>query len=108
MPPHIFKTADEAYVNLLDDLLPRSITLKGDSSAGKTESFKYCALYLLTVAAQKAALKSNAPMHTLPAFKRGNGSPADVDRAKSEALERRGPLGWALNQFTTNHLRKVR
>lgn len=46
LPPHIFATADNAYVALIRNFKSQSIVISGESGAGKTESIKLILKYI--------------------------------------------------------------
>ena len=46
LPPHIFASADNAYVSLIRNYTSQSIVISGESGAGKTESIKLMLKYI--------------------------------------------------------------
>jgi myosin V len=46
LPPHIFATADNAYIALIRNFKSQSIVISGESGAGKTESIKLILKYI--------------------------------------------------------------
>lgn len=49
LPPHLFKTANDAYRNLAVERRNQSIIISGESGAGKTEGSKYVMNFLIAV-----------------------------------------------------------
>ena len=80
VPPHVFSVAEAAYSSMLRYRVPSSITISGESGAGKTEACKQCLLFISRVSGAflaKAAQQSAAA--------KGGGKAAPVDAALSKA-----------------------
>lgn len=55
-PPHIFSTAQHAFISMKRRLQNQSIIISGESGAGKTESTKLILRYLTTISGQQTTL----------------------------------------------------
>jgi len=56
LPPHIFSTAQHAFISMKRRLQNQSIIISGESGAGKTESTKLILRYLTAVSGQQTTL----------------------------------------------------
>jgi len=65
LPPHIFRTADEAYNALVRNYTSQSIVISGESGAGKTESIKLILKYIAHIS--RRGDNSNIEDHILKA-----------------------------------------
>jgi myosin heavy subunit len=55
LPPHIYRTAREAYFSLMKTRKRQSVSVSGESGAGKTEATKLVIAYLNKMSSQKGS-----------------------------------------------------
>ena len=55
LPPHVYRNAENSYMNLLRDKVSQCHVISGESGSGKTETCKYIIQHLLRVAGSEEA-----------------------------------------------------